>query len=54
MVNIKLRVLFRPRLDKLPQLFRDLGKDYNDRVLNSIVNETLKAVVVRWRELLGR
>jgi hypothetical protein len=46
-VNIKLRVLFKPRIEKLPQLYRDLGLDYNDRVLHSIVNETLKAVVVR-------
>jgi prohibitin 1 len=50
-VNIKLRVLFRPRADRLPQLYRDLGVEYAERVLPSIVNETLKAVVVLFYSL---
>jgi prohibitin 1 len=44
-VNLSLRVLTRPRLDKLPRIFSELGLDYNDRVLPSICNEVLKAVV---------
>jgi hypothetical protein len=46
-VNIKLRVLFRPRVDRLAALYRELGTDYADRVLPSIVNETLKSVVAQ-------
>ncbi len=45
-VNITLRVLFRPIPDRLPQIFTNLGIDYDERVLPSIVNEILKAIVV--------
>lgn len=45
-VNITLRILFRPLADKLPQIYTNLGSDYDERVLPSIVNEVLKAVVV--------
>lgn len=46
-VNITLRILFRPKASKLPQIYTNLGIDYDDRVLPSIVNEVLKSVVVR-------
>lgn len=46
-VNITLRVLFRPISDSLPTIYTTLGIDYEDRVLPSITNEVLKAVVVR-------
>jgi len=45
-VNITLRILFRPVADRLPDIFTNLGTDYDERVLPSIVNEVLKAVVV--------
>jgi len=45
-VNITLRILFRPVADRLPDIFTNLGIDYDERVLPSIVNEVLKAVVV--------
>ncbi len=45
MVNISLRVLYRPDPAKLPALYRYLGTDYDARVLPSIVNEVLKSVV---------
>lgn len=48
MVNITLRVLSKPRIDKLPDIFRSLGKDYDERVLPSIVNEVLKSVVAQF------
>ena len=32
----------------LPQIYRELGTDYDERVLPSIVNETLKAVVAQY------
>jgi prohibitin 1 len=39
-------LLFRP--DALPQIFTTLGLDYDDRVLPSITNEVLKAVVAQF------
>ena len=48
MVNISLRVLFRPDSENLHQLYRYLGMDYDGRVLPSIVNEVLKSVVARY------
>lgn len=48
MVNITCRVLSRPRVESLATIYRTLGKDYDDRVLPSIVNEVLKAVVAQF------
>lgn len=48
MVNITCRVLSRPRIDALPQIYRTLGADYDERVLPSIVNEVLKSVVAQF------
>ncbi|MGH0121216.1 UNVERIFIED_CONTAM: hypothetical protein FKN15_071556 [Acipenser sinensis] len=48
MVNIALRVLSRPEASKLPFLYQRLGKDYDERVLPSIVNEVLKSVVAKF------
>ena len=48
MVNITLRVLSRPDVNKLPHIFRTLGEDFDERVLPSIVNEVLKAVVAQF------
>eukprot|EP00760_Papus_ankaliazontas_P000693 PhM_4_TR10183/c0_g1_i1/m.82246/K17080/PHB1; prohibitin 1 len=48
MVNIRLRVLFRPDQQALPDLWRDLGADYDERVLPSIGNEIMKAVVAEY------
>jgi len=39
MVNISLRVLHRPDARMLPSMYRQLGIDYDDRVLPSICNE---------------
>lgn len=47
-VNLSLRVLSRPQQSKLPDMYRQLGLDYDDRVLPSIVNEVLKSVVARF------
>mmetsp|Transcript_25221 Transcript_25221/g.37151 ORF Transcript_25221/g.37151 Transcript_25221/m.37151 type:complete len:290 (-) Transcript_25221:341-1210(-) len=56
MVNIKLRVLWRPVIEKLPRLYRELGVDYDERVLPSIGNEVLKSVVAQYNaeELLSK
>merc|ERR1719243_222571 len=48
MVNISLRVLSRPDVSNLPQIYRELGVDYDERVLPSIVNEVLKSVVAQY------
>lgn len=48
MVNITCRVLSRPQVEALPQIYRTLGADYDDRVLPSIVNEVLKSVVAQF------
>jgi len=55
-VNIKLRVLWRPVVEKLPDLYRRLGVDYDERVLPSIGNEVLKSVVAQYNaeELLSK
>ena len=47
-VNITLRILFRPTPDALPNIYTTLGQDYDDRVLPSITNEVLKAVVAQF------
>ena len=48
MVNIALRVLSRPVASNLPAMYQQLGKDYDERVLPSIVNEVLKSVVAKF------
>jgi prohibitin 2 len=48
MVKIGLRVLTRPMADKLPTIYRCLGQNYNERVLPSIIHETLKSVVAQY------
>ncbi len=48
MVNITCRVLSRPNVENLPMIYRTLGTDYDERVLPSIVNEVLKAVVAQF------
>mmetsp|Transcript_20069 Transcript_20069/g.39426 ORF Transcript_20069/g.39426 Transcript_20069/m.39426 type:complete len:285 (-) Transcript_20069:240-1094(-) len=47
-VNIGLRVLSRPEVENLPKIHRELGQNYDDRVLPSIVNEVLKSVVAQY------
>jgi len=47
-VNITLRILYRPLPTSLPNIYTTLGVDYDDRVLPSITNEVLKAVVAEF------
>merc|ERR1712137_476713 len=47
MVNVTLRCLFKPDLMKLPEMYRYLGKDYDERVLQSII-KVLKSVVAQY------
>lgn len=56
MVQISLRVLFKPDPNRLHFIYRQLGQDYDVRVLPSIVNEVTKAVVAKYNaaELLTK
>lgn len=47
-VNISLRVLYKPDVGHLPQILSKFGEDYDRRILPSIMNETLKAVVAQY------
>lgn len=47
-VNISLRTLYRPQGDMLPKIYTNLGLDYEERVLPSIITEVLKAVVAQY------
>merc|ERR1712070_1144662 len=48
MVNMRLRVLFRPQSVALPKILQDIGHDYPEKILPSIVNEVLRSVVAQY------
>ncbi|KAJ8100088.1 band 7 family-domain-containing protein [Lipomyces tetrasporus] len=48
MVSLTLRVLHRPVVQHLPLIYQNLGLDYDERVLPSIGNEVLKAIVAQF------
>ncbi|GAB2288999.1 Prohibitin-4, mitochondrial [Dionaea muscipula] len=48
MVNLTLRVLSRPDVVRLPYIYQHLGLEYDEKVLPSIGNEVLKAVVAQF------
>lgn len=48
MVSLTLRVLHRPDVLQLPKIYQNLGLDYDERVLPSIGNEVLKAIVAQF------
>ncbi|KAI0597362.1 prohibitin-1 [Biscogniauxia sp. FL1348] len=48
MVSLTLRVLHRPEVKALPKIYQNLGTDYDERVLPSIGNEVLKAIVAQF------
>lgn len=47
-VNITLRVLYRPVVEKLPVIYKDYGMDYDEKIIPSIGNEVMKAVVAQY------
>jgi prohibitin 1 len=47
-VRLSLRVLYRPNIEKLPEIWKRLGTDYDERVLPSLGNEVLKSVVAQY------
>mmetsp|Transcript_20289 Transcript_20289/g.61126 ORF Transcript_20289/g.61126 Transcript_20289/m.61126 type:complete len:284 (-) Transcript_20289:403-1254(-) len=48
MVNITLRVLSKPSVEQLSTIYKNLGTDWDERVLPSIGNEIVKAVVAQY------
>jgi prohibitin 1 len=48
-VDVRLRVLFRPDAQHLAKIYRDLGTDYDERVLPSVSNEVLKSVIAEYK-----
>lgn len=56
MVQIGVRILFKPDPNDLPFIFRRLGKDFDERVLPSIVHEVTKSVIAQYNaaELLTK
>ncbi|XP_031116086.1 prohibitin-3, mitochondrial-like [Ipomoea triloba] len=48
MVNLTLRVLSRPEVGHLANIFKTLGLEYDEKVLPSIGNEVLKSVVAQF------
>jgi len=47
-VDVSVRVLYKPAQERLPEIFRRLGLNYGERVLPSIVTETLKSVIAQF------
>ncbi|KAJ3295191.1 Prohibitin-1, subunit of the prohibitin complex (Phb1p-Phb2p) [Borealophlyctis nickersoniae] len=48
MVSLTLRLLHRPEEPRIPTIYQTLGTDYDDKVLPSIGNEVLKAIVAQF------
>jgi len=48
MIDLTVRIIYKPNQDKLCDLYRNLGKDYDAWVLPSIVQEVLKSVVAQY------
>ena len=47
-VELTLRILFRPKEEKIPEILNNIGIDYDDKVLPSIGNEVLKSIVAQF------
>jgi len=47
-VSIHCRLLFKPDTDKLPIIHQEIGPDYEERILPSVGNEVLKAVIAQY------
>merc|ERR1711937_729189 len=47
-INISLRVLFRPKRSALSNIYKEIGLDYEERIMPSIVTEVLKTVIAKY------
>lgn len=43
-----MRVLYKPDQDRLQTIYRNLGADYDQRVLPSVTNEVTKSVIAQY------
>jgi prohibitin 2 len=48
MVDLTIRVLYKPSVPHLPTILSTLGENYDERVMPSIVNEILKSVIAQF------
>jgi prohibitin 1 len=48
MVNMGLRILSKPDEPRIPEIFKGLGLDWDERVLPSIGNEIVKSIVAQY------
>lgn len=48
MVTIHCRLLFKPRIEALPEIHKQFGPEYDEKVLPSIGNEVLKATIAQY------
>jgi len=48
MISITIRVLVKPQMENLPNIYRNLGKDFDERVLRSVGPEVLKSTVAQF------
>ncbi len=56
MISLAVRVLFKPHVDAIPEIYRRLGVQYADVVLPSVINEVVKAIIAQFNasELLTK
>lgn len=47
-ISLKTRIILRPNMDNLPQLYRTLGLKYEEKVLNSIIPEICGVVISKY------
>jgi prohibitin 1 len=47
-VELSLRILYRPKEEHLREILDTIGLDYDDRVIPSIGNEVMKAIVAQY------
>lgn len=48
MVELKARVIYRPDPTKIDQIYKNLGPDYVQKVLTSVVNEVIRGVCAQF------
>lgn len=48
MVTIHCRLLFRPKIEELPNIHKTIGPEYDERLLPSFGNEVLKATIAQY------
>lgn len=47
-MDVGLRVLYKPMVDILPNIYNSYGLNYDERILPSLVNEVLKAEIAKY------